>query len=82
MFFVGSLKIHFSVSLYEITFIEIERYPYRIKTFMALPMRKSDSDCAEHSLVVMNARAKKMPKHLATLIIFVRRKGERIDAGL
>lgn len=27
IFLVGSLKIHLSVSLYEITFIEIERYP-------------------------------------------------------
>lgn len=54
-----------------------------MKTLMALPTRRSDSDCPEHSLVVnvvMNARAK-MPNHLESLIIFSHAAmRERIDA--
>jgi hypothetical protein len=44
-----------------------------MNTLMALPTRKSDSDCAEHSRlvnVVMNARAK-MPSHRAFLMLFL-----------
>lgn len=36
---MGSLKSHVSESLWLITFMEMERYPYRMKRFTALPSR-------------------------------------------
>lgn len=39
IFLVGSLKSHVSESLWLITFMEMERYPYRMKRFTALPSR-------------------------------------------
>lgn len=50
--YVGSLNSHRSVSLYEITFIEMPKYPYRTKTLMVLPTRNRDSILPMHKLLI------------------------------
>lgn len=40
---VGSLKSHISESLWEMTFIEMLRYPYLVKRLTALPNRSCPS---------------------------------------
>lgn len=49
---VGSLNSHRSVSLQEITFIEMPKYPQRTKTLMAFPTRKRDSILPMHILLI------------------------------
>lgn len=67
---VGSLNSHRSVSLQEITFIEMPKYPQRTNTLMVFPTRKRDSILPMHILLISRNSVQK-PIVLNSKVIFL-----------